>query len=42
MAVLYTRLSEYDKAEEMYAEALDQRRQIVGEKHPDYAQALST
>ena len=40
-ARLYEELTKYFLAEPLYIQALDIRKKVVGEKHPDYAQSLN-
>lgn len=40
LAALYCSQGKYDKAEALHIQALELRKRIMGENHPDYAQSL--
>jgi len=41
MAFLYSATGRYEQAERLYQQALEIRRQVLGEQHPDFASSLN-
>ena len=39
---LYYKMGEYEKAEPLFQQALDIRKEVLGENHPDYAASLKS